>query len=161
MYCPICRKGAKHVANLECLERFWRPVLPRKLKPEYLTRLPVFYEGTNLFAIYRNEELGYAVGCYHFALAMITLTGITSFFWKHVIDFLEQDMKVRPEVPLVRKVGLLMHIIESLAWKSSDGELFPTPLIVWYLLDGFLIRHKELHDLLERITVKEYTPLSC
>ena len=159
-YCPMCRHGAKHVASLECLDRFWRPIIPRKLDAVYISRLPVYYHGTDYFAIYRNEELGYAVGAVHFGFAMITLTKETRLFWKHVVDFIEEDMKVRPDVPFVRKFGLVLHVLESLAWRSQDGELFPTPLIVWYTVDAFLIKHKELHKLIARLEVREYAGIS-
>ena len=159
--CPMCLRGAKHIANIHCLDKFWRAVLPRKLAPQEIGRHCNYYNGTNLMYLYENRELGYAVGAVHYGLAMITLTGQPAFFWEHVVKFLEADMTFRKLENLIRPFSLILHVLECLAWQSKDGELFPMPLIVWYLLDGFLLKHKELHELIGKIQIMEYRWLAC
>lgn len=155
-YCPMCRMGPKHLANIDCLDKFWRPVLPRKIRLEDITRRCNFYQGTELMRIYENRELGYAVATVHFAFATVCLTGHSAYFWKAIVDFLEADVKIRELTDMKRPFELILHVLETLAWRSQDGQLFPMPLTVWFTLDGFLIRHKELHDLIAKIRVMEY-----
>lgn len=154
-FCPICRHDAKHLASIHCLDNFWRMLIERQVDATVITRTCGFYYGAPLMNIYTNEELGYAVACLHYALAMLTYLGDTRFFWKYIIDFLEADVIFR-EVAFERAFFLVLHVIESLAWTSKNGKLFPMPAIVWYLIDGFIIRNKHARKAIADLQIKEF-----
>jgi len=158
--CPLCRYGPKHLVSLDCLNKFWRPVLPRKFEAPFISRHCFFYYGGNLMNIYSHQEIGYAVCALHYALARTSLSLRTEFFWQHIIEFLREDVSFR-KITILRAFEVLLHVIESLSWHSQNGELFPMLRVVWFLLDGFLLREPELRDLIEKVTVKEYIGEVC
>jgi hypothetical protein len=143
------------MANLECLDRFWRGVIPRKIRPELITRRCAFFHGAPLMNIYRNEELGYAVACLHYGFAMMLLQGDTRFFWKHIMEFMTASVQFRA-VPFNRSFHLLLHVIESLAWSSKEGQLFPMPAVVWFLIDGFILQNGIARMTVAGIELKEF-----
>lgn len=154
-YCPMCRYGEKHGVSIECLERFWRPLIPRKYEPNAYIRGCFYYHGTPLTFIYAHEEFGYAVACVHYALAMCAMSLRIELFWSHVLNFLAVDQELR-KGSLERKFCLVLHVIETLAWRSSDGFMFPTPLICWYLPHKLFEKEAELIELVRGLTIEEY-----
>jgi hypothetical protein len=155
-YCPMCRHGAKHAVNIECLENFWRGLLPRKFDENLLVRGCYFFHGAPLMYLYQPDEYAYAVAAVHYGLAMCVLYMKTEIFWRCMLEFLNGDQELRKGC-IKRKFALCLHVIETLAWRCKDGELFPTPLICWYFPEVLFKQYPELMEVVREIDVHKYT----
>ena len=105
--------------------------------------------------IYNDKEYGFAVATLHFAFAMITMAQDQRLFWAYIAKFVLADQTIRGG-DMQRKLWLVLHVIESLAWHSENGELFPMPVAVWYRQCPFIRKYVEFKDVFDSIIVHEY-----
>lgn len=114
-----------------------------------------YYYGAPLMYVYAPEEFGYAVAAVHYGFALCILRERVEPFWSHIINFLEENEKMRPG-SMGHTFGLILHVLETLAWRSSTGELFPMPLICWYFPIKLFEKHKPLMEIVSEIRIESY-----